>query len=438
MSGFSMAGLRPDQGPPLSIPMSFFLTAPVALTIAGASVMFLAGEGLDSIWSGSTVALVHLGTVGLLLAVMLGALYQMLPVVAGAVVPAVRLAHAVHALLVAGAGCLVFAQAMSSAFAFAAATALLAIALGLFWGPAALALARSQTRSATVWGMRLAFVGLAAVAVIGLKLAFVRSGAGYHPSWLSWRHAHAHLGLIAWVGCLIGAISWQVLPMFYLAAQPPRWMPRAVQLGVGVSVAGLLAVYFSDSPAWTVPLAALPGAVSVWGIHPLAVVRMLRGRRRRRADPSLRFWWLSMGCAPLCLLAGVAASLSDAPQLPVAYGFLALWGWAAAVVHGMLTRIVPFLVWFHRCAPLVGRVEVPSTRELLPDRAVARGFWLHLGTLLAGGLAIGSGEAWLWRALGLGLALTGTHLGASLIGALARSPSPSSGQGAAPVPSGGS
>ncbi len=30
------------------------------------------------------------------------------------------------------------------------------------------------------------------------------------------------------------------------------------------------------------------------------------------------------------------------------------------IVHGMLTRIVPFLVWLHRFAPRIGEIRVPS------------------------------------------------------------------------------
>ena len=99
-------------------------------------------------------------------------------------------------------------------------------------------------------------------------------------------------------------------------------------------------------------------------------------------------------------------------------------GWAGAVVHGMLTRIVPFLVWFHRCAPHVGKIPIPSTRELMPDRAVAFGFWLHLLALFVGASAIATGSPWPWRAFGALLLVTGLHLLARIALALARAPRP--------------
>ncbi len=422
MSDPAMSGLRPEQGPPLAIPMGFFFVGPLAMAVAGGVVLATAGRGLDSVWAGPNAAVVHLATVGLLMSGMLGALYQMLPVVAGAAVAAPRLGHAVNALCAAGAACLVWAQATAERWAFGAATVLLGTGLLLFWVPAGLAIARTEARGATVQGIRLAFLGLLAVAAVGLWLSGSRAISGYGPSWVAWRWAHAHLGLIAWVGCLIAAVSWQVLPMFYLAAPVPGWVRWTVLGGVATTLVLLLAVFFASLDERFVPWAALPGALAVWGVEPVAVAVALWRRKRRRRDPGLWFWWLAVACGPLSLVAAAAAAWTEVPAAPLVYGLLALWGWAAAVMHGMLTRIVPFLVWFHRCAGRVGIAPVPSTRELFPDRTVARGFLLHLAALVLGLGAIVTERGPLWILFGAALAATGLHLAAAMAGALWRAP----------------
>jgi hypothetical protein len=96
-----------------------------------------------------------------------------------------------------------------------------------------------------------------------------------------------------------------------------------------------------------------------------------------------------------------------APRL---YGMVVLWGWAGALVHGMLMRIVPFLVWLHWCAPRVGEPGVLSVRELLPDRFVTIGAALHAFTLIAGVVAVLTTEQLAWRIFGAGLAVTGAWL----------------------------
>jgi hypothetical protein len=89
----------------------------------------------------------------------------------------------------------------------------------------------------------------------------------------------------------------------------------------------------------------------------------------------------------------------------------------------MLTRIVPFLVWFHRFSPLVGLVPVPSLRGLLPDRWTRRGFVVHVASVLAGIAAIVSGADWLARLTGLLLMATAAQLGHSIFHVL-RQPVP--------------
>ncbi len=84
------------------------------------------------------------------------------------------------------------------------------------------------------------------------------------------------------------------------------------------------------------------------------------------------------------------------------------------IVHGMLTRIVPFLVWFHRFSSLVGSVPVPPMRQLWPARFAGAGLGLHLATVLLGAADVGTGSALVARVAGGGLVLTGVSLGAAL------------------------
>lgn len=93
-----------ENAPPLTAPLRFFLTAPLFGLLAG---LLIAVEGADifaSRWMPGALAATHLMTVGFMLQVMLGALIQILPVVAGAnIKQPVWIARLVHAGLTAGA-----------------------------------------------------------------------------------------------------------------------------------------------------------------------------------------------------------------------------------------------------------------------------------------------------------------------------------------------
>jgi hypothetical protein len=425
-------GLRLQDAPPLAIPLSFFLTAPVAAMIAGGVLVGNGAAAVTTTWAPLTLALTHLGTLGFLSMVMLGALYQMLAVVAGSPVPWLRSAHAVHALFVVGAAALTWGIAQGATAAVFVAIALLGPAFLLFLVPVATALLRAPTRDETVIGMGAAVLCLLLTVVAGTWMAHGHGGMRFPGPRELWIRVHLCVALLGWVGGLIVAVSWQVLPMFYLAREVPRPAKRIVQvLATGgallpVAVLGVDAFGLADAArrplAGPAALAALPAVLSVWFLHPAASAWSLRGRRRKRSDASLQFWRTGLVMAPLTGIAAGAAWLLPGERWDLLFGWLAIWGWAGTIVHGMLTRIVPFLVWLHRFAPRVGEVPVPSVRALLPDRRVRIGHALHAGSLLLGAGAILGGWDLLARGAGLAVLATAGWLLGSLLGVIRRRP----------------
>jgi len=437
------AGLHLDQAPPLSVPVSFFATAPIAVFAAGVLLLVEGILALISNWLAQTLALTHLGTLGFLVMVMMGALYQLTPVVAGSRVRGVRVAHAVHALLVVGLAGLATGLLTYSPRVTFVSLAVLLLALLLFLPPVFLALARAPTRSETVTGMRMAIVSLVLVGFLGLWMAHGHSGMRFPGPRPLWIQVHLSVGFLGWVGCLISAVSWQVLPMFYLVPPQGGGSKRATLLLIAVGVLLPVLVLFLDlagaiPEGWPAPkrlaaAGALPAALAVWVIQPVLSLRGLSRRRRRRVDGSVLFWQAGLTAACLTAVAAVVAHLLPHPRWVLLLGWIAIWGWAGMIVHGMLTRIVPFLVWFHRFSPLVGVAPVPSLRGLLPDRWTRRGFALHGASALAGIAAIVSGADWLARLTGLLLIATAAQLGSSILHVL-RQPVPDPASAAPPVP----
>ena len=429
-----MEGLRLEQAPPLSIPASFFAAAPVALA-AGGAILLWAGEGaVRSAWAEPTIALAHVGTLGLLAMVMWGALYQMIPVVVGTPVPVPRLAHAVQALLAAGVACLVAGVGWHRPPLVWAAISLLPLAFLLFAVPVGIALVRGGARTPTRGGMGLALAALLVTVTLGVWMAHGHASARFPGSRPLWMQVHLGLALLGWVGGLLTAVSWQVVPMFYLADAPSGRVTGSTLTAIGatillsplVLVAALLDAGSAAELSAAAALAASPGALAVWALHPLVTLRAISRRRRKRADPSLLFWKVGLALGPATLGAAAAVLLLDDPRLPVAFGWLAILGWAGVIVHGMLLRIVPFLVWFHRFSPLVGREPVPSVRKILPDAHAHLGLSAHLAALAAGLLAIATQSPWAARLAGALLLLTALALSRSLAHALRQRPAPKS------------
>ena len=416
-----------EQAPPLSVPASFFLTIPIGLIVAGCILLFTGIAPFSSPWMPQALALAHSGTLGILAMGMVGALYQMTPVIAGSPVPYTRTAHAVQALLLFGLSGFSWrllggpAWAMTSAiWCFSA--AMLAFLLPLGW-----ALIRTETKSETVRGMRLAVASLAVITLIGLAMARGFAGGIFLENRMLWVQVHLTLGLLGWVGGLIMAVSWQVIPMFYLASTASqstmRWFFRLLLIGLILPFAAVYtASKFSSvlTQGQLVAIAALPAALVIWLLHPALILRDISRRKRKRADASLLFWKTGLGAALLMIPITVAVLLLPAPRWQLLFGWVAIWCWAGMIMHGMLSRIVPFLVWFHRYSPKVGFEPVPSMRSLLPEKRIKTGYVLHVSSAGLGIVAIISQTDWLARFTGLLLLATAISLASMLVHVLKR------------------
>jgi len=421
-----------QDAPPLAVPVLFFLTAPLALAAAGATVLLGGADVLTSRWAPLTLAVTHLGTLGFISMVMLGATYQMTAVVVGSSIPWPRSAYGVYALFTLGVAGFCWGIASGNPSIVFVAIAILTFAVGLFVVPVGIALFRAPSLNETVFGFRAAIAFFFFAAVAGIWMAHGFSGMAFPGSRLLWSQAHLSVALVGWVGGLLAAVSWQVLPMFYLAPHPPGVIKWTVQILVVVGAVGPVIILGIDylgllgeggpplEPA--VAAAATPGILAVWVLHPAVSAWSLSKRRRKRVDPSLYFWQAGLLMAPLTALAAIAAWSLDAPHWDVLFGWLALWGWVGMIMHGMLTRIVPFLVWLHRFAPVVGRMPVPSVRKLSPDAFIHRGLALHLSSLLLGIAAIFTVSDLLCRLAGLGLILTAASIAHLLVHVLRQRP----------------
>lgn len=407
-------GLSTEQAPPLAVPLQFHALVPVAFVLAGLALGHAGAGGLASTWHPVALALVHVLTLGGLGAAMLGSLYQMVPVVAGQPVPAPRLSHGVAVLLGLGVVAFPLGLAVGSGRLVAVGGAALAGAFGLALPPLVWALARSTVASDTVRGLRFGVAAMVLLVALGLRLAWFHAGGSVPADRVAWLLAHAGLGVFGVVGGLVAAVSWQVLPMFFLTPALPSRVTRGVTLVLGVAPPVAAALAVAGLGASAVALALAPAALAAWGAHPVLQLRAIARRKRRRPDPTLELWRAALASGLLSLASAVVFAATDWPPAGPLLGFVALWGWALGIVHAMLTRIVPFMVWFHAVARADDVTRVPPMKQLWPDAATRRAGRVHLATLGFGvaGLALGSDP--LLRLTGAGMVLTGVLLGASM------------------------
>ncbi|MEI7613805.1 MAG: hypothetical protein WCK63_12925 [Betaproteobacteria bacterium] len=393
-----------DQSPPIAAPFRFFLTAPVFGMLAGVLLLCSGADLLASRWTPAALALTHLITVGFMLNVMLGAMVQILPVVAGANMARPLLVSAVvHIAIAFGTLFLVMAFLTFIPYWFAVAAFFLGVGVAVFIGAAAHALYGIPPTSPTIRGLKIALFGLAVTVGLGVLLS-LSFGWSLNLPLLQLADIHLGWGFVAWGVILLAAVAYVVVPMFQLTPAFPDWFGRAFSfLALGAVV------------AWTLADFLLPGFISSLASGVIVAVAALfagitlsvqRQSKRPRFDATQHLWRLAM-CSALLACAlwflGLAAPVvGDWTGWPLLCGVLVLFGAFMSVIIGMLYKIVPFLIWLHLQNQGQGRMMAPNMKKIIGEQAMERQMLAHFASCALLLLAVFWPE---WLAAPAGVAL---------------------------------
>lgn len=378
-----LVALSTEQAPHISVPLRFFSAAPFFLLLTALLLAMADGNPFLQQRNPALLAATHTLTLGFISMIMLGALQQMLPVAVGNTLPFPGLvAWLSHVALITGT--LLFAAGFlqGSPVLLSAAWPVLGLSFAFFISAALYSQARSAARNASKTAIILAILALFAATGIGmLLLDGYSSGSSLNVK--QFASAHIALALGGWVLLLIVGVSWQVVPMFQLTPQYPRWQSRGLAPVIFLLIAVQAALLVFDSPLRWLEAAAY----NLFWLLALAfgftTLLLQQQRKRRIPDATLSFFRIGMVAllyVALLALAMQNSSLADA--LKIHAGLVFLLGFAMSLILGMLYKIVPFLVWFHLFRG--GSFHtIPNMKEIIPERWIWRHLWLHLATLAA-------------------------------------------------------
>lgn len=375
--------------PPASVPLSFFGAAAVGLIGFGAASMLAADKIVDSPIYPGTLAAVHVGMLAFLTVAVLGALHQFAPVIGQ------RPLRSIAAARVSCVGIVTTAWLLPTGFAHGPED--LVPVAGLI-GAASVALigwnlSGPLGRGATglpVWGLRASVTFLIATVAFGVVYALNRQTAWF-PLLPQRVLAHAHLGLIGWLGLTYVSVAEKLWPMFLLSHRPSDRSGRVAVAsfagGVVVLVPGLL---FGPPPvAWA------GGVILATGVVAHLTSLALHVRHRRRAVEVLHaFIFVSSGFLVAAVLFALLAATLDISTTTrthlVSAEVMALTAWLGLAIIGHAHKIIPFIGY--QLLRSRGIAVGPTGRPLLFSDlyshrpAIAS---LVLGAVGSGGIIIG-------------------------------------------------
>lgn len=375
-----------QHAPSVSLPLRFVLTGMLALFTGVIGLVARPDILATYHYNQYVIALTHLFTLGWITSVIMGAMYQLVPVALETRLYSERLARWQFGLHVVGLVGMVSMFWVCNPQQVGHFGSIMGLGILLFVYNLGRTLRQGPRRNVIATAIAAGLFWLLLTMVAGLYLAAAKCWAFSPFAPLAQMHAHAHLGVVGFFVMMIVGVSFKLVPMFGLSEVQNA--PRAAwSIGLlNAGLAGLFVTILIGSP-WKLAFALVViGGLAVYGWELIAI---LRARKRRHLDWGLRYFLTAvLMLAPLSVIGVVLAwpglpATAFTTQLENVYGFLALIGLVTLAILGMLYKIVPFLVWYHRYSPEIGLRKVPALADLYSAPLQAAGFWLYLAGLFA-------------------------------------------------------
>jgi len=377
-----MKSISSDFAPPLRLIAPFFQYGVVFYMLSMMALLFFspsfAYEQMD------VAGWIHLFLLGFVMMIIFGAMAQLIPVVLESGHVVVDVYYIIFPLLFVGASLMVVGFWFLPALLPYGGLMVL-IAMIVFAAENIATLKKTTIRTLTVktvaWSNGYLLLGI----LTGFAIALGLSGdLSIDVSLMLKAHVYAVLG--GYVMLTIIGLSLILIPMFSLAhGFDETAINRAFKLViVGVSVVFAGALFGLEWLMWIGYLVNLIGVL--FYMYQIYIIAKLTVRKE------LDIWAKSMifafGALGFAIVLWMVYTLSGhTPFLHASVWFLLL-GFIASMITGHLYKIVPFLVWFERFAPLVGKEKVPMLHEMYSKEGANMMFWFTAAGVVLGGLGL--------------------------------------------------
>jgi len=359
-----MTPISQDFAPPFKLIAPFFIVGAFFYVIASFSIFAFNIEDL-SFLNPKVVSFVHLFLLGFIMMTIFGAMAQLVPVVLEVGHFGVELFYAIWPLLLIGTLLMVFGFLFWSALLPYGGMVVL-ISMMIFVGEIFLTIFKVKKLTLVMYSVLIANIFLFIGIIFGLLMALSFAGTlELDISALLYAHVYSVIG--GYIAITIMGLSIVLVPMFTLSHD---FSLKPLQISIAMMSIGVLSVIIS-SLFKIESLGYLGYGLSFISmlVYFYLIFIIYKTRPRKENDVyaiSLLFSYLSMIGG---LILASLYLIIEKEEFLIASGWLLFFGFFAFMITGHIYKIIPFLVWFERFSPLVGKQKVPMLADMVPQKS---------------------------------------------------------------------
>lgn len=358
-----MISISQDFAPPFKLVAPYFIIGSIFYFLST-----LYSFNLDiseiSIHNTNLLSLAHLFLLGFVMMVIFGAMAQLIPVTLEVGHFSVEFYYLIYPFLVIGTILMVLGFSVNSTF-LQYGGILVFISMIIFLAETFLTINKVKQYSNIIKSIIASNIFLTLGIIFGIIMALTYAGQ-INTNIEQILKAHVYSVILGYIAITIMALSLVLIPMFGLShnfSQKP--LNTAVIL---MSISTIIAIL---SSIFSIPvidkLAYLLSVISL-AIYFYQIYLIFKTRARKENDVYVLSLFVAFITFVVSILCGFLWIFIDSERLLISTAWLMFCGFFTFVIVGHLYKIIPFLVWFEKFSPLVGKQKVPMLTDMVPKK----------------------------------------------------------------------
>ncbi len=365
----NLMNISQQFAPPFKLVGSFFVSAMLILFIG---IVLLFNFDINSLHTQNAFVLswVHLFLLGFIMMSIFASMAQLLPVVLEVEHFSIDLYYVVNPLLFIGT-ILIFFGFYKYPVILSYGGVIVFISFFIFLFESFLTIKKVKKLNFLSTTVLVANIFLLLGLIVAIILSFVYSG-NLDLDIKALMLSHIYLVFVGYLGITIISMSYILIPMFWLSHSFNNIYLKLAFYSISVGVvlvvlSQILKFKLFENLGYFVVLIGF-----ILFIYQLYLIFKTKVRKQKDIYYKYIVFSVVNFVTALILVCLYFIVLND--YFLVVAGFIFLLGFLTPIITAHLYKIIPFLVWFHRFAPLVGKQKVPMLADMVPIKSSDFGF----------------------------------------------------------------